>query len=157
MYQNIQYDLLYCVRIHILMFIPFICTFFFLFLPWISQLLWESVFKHCIHLQRVKVYWVQENHDAGIYFVYFLFIFTIFPISYSNVIHGEICFKDFSGTTAPKNLKFGSNIGYHKLYCVRENQHLFAYHFLYLSIFSFHCSFSPITVVQTVDTTSCIV
>ena len=43
--------------------------------------------------------------------------------------------KDFSGTTAPMILKFGTNIGY-DLYCVRQNQHPHAYHSLYLSIFS---------------------
>ena len=32
-------------------------------------------------------------------------------------------------------LKFGTNIRYDLLYCVRENQHSHAYHSLYLSIF----------------------
>ena len=32
-------------------------------------------------------------------------------------------------------LKFGTNIGYAKLYCVRKNQPHVAYQFLYLSIF----------------------
>ena len=45
--------------------------------------------------------------------------------------------KDFSGTTAPRILKFGTNIGYDLLYGVRENQHPHSYHSLYLSIFSF--------------------
>ena len=30
--------------------------------------------------------------------------------------------KDFSGTTAPRILKFGTNVGYDLLYCVKENQ-----------------------------------
>ena len=66
------------------------------------------------------------------------FIFTIFfhfSIFHSNVIHREICVKDFSGTTAPRILKFGTNVGYDLLYCVRENQHAAAYHSPYLSIF----------------------
>ena len=36
--------------------------------------------------------------------------------------------KDFSGTTAPRVLKFGTTVGYDSLYCVKENQP-------YLSIF----------------------
>ena len=57
-----------------------------------------------------------------------------FSISHSNVIHREICVKDFSGTTAPRILKFGTNVGYYLLHCVRENQPPDAYHFLYFSI-----------------------
>ena len=44
--------------------------------------------------------------------------------------------KDFSGTTAPRILKFGTNVGFDLLYCVKENQPPPAYHSLYLSIFS---------------------
>ena len=43
--------------------------------------------------------------------------------------------KDFSGTTEPRILKFGTNVGYNLLYCVRENQPPDAYHSHYLSIF----------------------
>ena len=42
--------------------------------------------------------------------------------------------KDFSGTTEPRTLKFGTNVGYNLLYCIRENQPPPAYHSLYLSI-----------------------
>ena len=45
--------------------------------------------------------------------------------------------KDFSGTTVAMFLKFGINVGYDLLYCVKENQFRLAYHSLYLSIFSF--------------------
>ena len=30
--------------------------------------------------------------------------------------------KDFSGTTAPKILKFGTNVGHDLMFCVKENQ-----------------------------------
>ena len=43
--------------------------------------------------------------------------------------------KDFSGTTVPRILKFGTIIGYDKLYCVLKNQPHMAYQSLYLSIF----------------------
>ena len=43
--------------------------------------------------------------------------------------------KDFSGTTVPRILKFGSHIGYDKLYCVLKDQPHMAYQSLYLSIF----------------------
>ena len=65
---------------------------------------------------------------------------------FSNNVYGCVCWcvcecklfsfiKDFSGTTEPRILKFGTNVGYNLLYCVRENQHPPAYHSLYLSIF----------------------
>ena len=47
--------------------------------------------------------------------------------------------KDFSGTTEPRILKVGTNVGYNLLYCVRENHHPTAYRSHY-----FHFSFSPI-------------
>ena len=49
-----------------------------------------------------------------------------------------VCFvfvKDFSGTATPRILKFGTNVGYDLLYCLRENQPPPAYHTLYLFIF----------------------
>ena len=89
------------------------------------------VFKFLIHLESGQVYCGTENQDAEIYFYHLFFHFSI---SHSNVIHREICVKDFSGTTAPRILKFGTNVGYDLLYCVKENPHA-AYHSLYLSIF----------------------
>ena len=93
-----------------------------------------KVFKFCIHLESGQVYCGKENQDAEINFC-LLFPFFFFSISHSNVIHREICVKDFSGITAPRILKFGANVGYVLLHCVRENQLPDAYHFLYLSIF----------------------
>ena len=57
-----------------------------------------------------------------------LFPFFLFSISHSNVIHREICVKDFSRTSAPRISKFGTNVGYDFLYCVKENQHAATYH-----------------------------
>ena len=54
-----------------------------------------------------------------------------FSISHSNVLHREICVKDFLGTTTPVILKFGTTVGYDMLYCVKENQPPAAYHSLY--------------------------
>ena len=65
----------------------------------------------------------------------FFFHFCFFSISHSNVTYREIRVKDFSITTAPMILKFGTNVGYDLLHCVRENQLPDAYHFLYLSIY----------------------
>ena len=92
-----------------------------------------KVFKFSIHLESGQVYCGKENQDAEINFC-LLFPFFLFSISHSNVIYREICVKDFSGTTAPRILKFGTNVVYDLLYCVRENQPPAAYHFLYLSI-----------------------
>ena len=43
---------------------------------------------------EVGVYCVKENHDAEIYFAFFL-PFSIFSISQSNVVHTEIYIKGF--------------------------------------------------------------
>ena len=135
---NVEYDLLYCVgenqppdAYHFL----YLSIFLSLqsnFLLQISRLLWDRVFKFLIHLESGQLYYGTENQDAEIYF-YHLFPFFLFSISHSNVMHREICVKDFSGTTAPRILKFSTNVWYDFLYCVKENQH--AYHSLYLSIF----------------------
>ena len=90
-----------------------------------------KVFKFCIHPESGHVYCWKENQDARLIFAFFFH----FSISHSCVSHREICVKDFSGTTAPRSLKFGTNVGYDLLHCVRENQPPDAYHFLYLSIF----------------------
>ena len=51
--------------------------------------------------------------------------------------------KDFSGITVPRIWKFGTHIGYDKLYCVLKDQPRMAYQSLYLSIFlSFQKYFS---------------
>ena len=93
------------------------------------------VFKFLIHLESGQIYCGTENQDAEIYF-YLLFPFFLFSISHSNVIHREICVKDFSGTTVPRILTLGTNVGYDLLYRVKENQHAAAYHSPYLSIFN---------------------
>ena len=64
----------------------------------------------------------------------FSFHVSLFHLSL-HIIHREICVKDFSGTTAPRILKPGTNVGCDLLYRVKENQHAAAYHSLYLSIF----------------------
>ena len=97
-----------------------------------------KVFKFCTHLESGQVYCGKENQDAEINFC-LLFPFLLFSISHSNVIHREICVKDFSGTTAPRILKFGTNVGYDLLRCVRENQSPDASFLLFV-----HLSFSSI-------------
>ena len=79
-----------------------------------------GVFNFLIHLKSRQIYCGTENQDAKIYFYHFF----PFSISHSNGIHvhREIRVKNFSGTTAPRILKFGTNVGY-DLYCVKENQH----------------------------------
>ena len=72
-----------------------------------------------MHLERSQVYYGKENQDSMIKFC----LLFHFSISHSNVIHRELCVKDFSGTTVSRILKFGTNIGYDLLYCVQENQH----------------------------------
>ena len=99
-----------------------------------SAFMRAKVFKFFMHLESGQVYCGKENQNAEINFC-LLLPFCLFSISHSNVIHRKICVKDFSGTTAPRILKFGTNVGYDLLYCVKENQTSAAYHSLYLSIF----------------------
>ena len=84
--------------------VSFICPFFFLS----NQIF---CYRFLIHLESGQVYCGTENQDDEIYF-YHLFPFFLFSISHSNVIHREICVEDFSGTTAPRILQFGTNVGY---------------------------------------------
>ena len=79
-----------------------------------------KVFKFCIHFESGQVYCGKENQDAEINFC-LLFPFLLFSISHPNVVHREIWVKYFSGTTAPRILKFGTNVGYDLLHCVRES------------------------------------
>ena len=92
------------------------------------------VFKFCIHLESCQVYCGKENRDAEIN-ICLLFPFLLLSISHSNVIHRELFVKDSSGTTAPRILKFDTNVGYDLLHCIREHEPPAAYHFFYLSIF----------------------
>ena len=88
-----------------------------------------------VYTLRVAKYTVGKKVKMlRLIFVIF-FSFFLFSISHSNVIHREICVKDFSGTIAPRILKFDTNVGYDLLHCVRESQPPVAYHFLDLSIF----------------------
>ena len=94
------------------------------------------VFKFLIHLESDQVYCETENQDPDIYF-YLLFPCLLFSISLSNVIHREICVKDFSGTTALRILKFGTNVGYDLLYCVKRESSCCCLSFLLFVYFSF--------------------
>ena len=68
---------------------------------------------------------------------YIVFIFFCSNVCLSVCVNFFFSVKDFSGTTAPRVLKFYTNFGYDYLCCVRENQHPHACHSFYLSIFSF--------------------
>ena len=79
---------------------------------------------------------ITENKTKVLRFTFaFFFYFFPFSISHSKVMNIEIFIKDFSGTTLPRILKFGTNIRYDRLYCVLKNQPHMAYQSLYLSIF----------------------
>ena len=137
---NVVYDLLYCVRENQ----PpvsyrFLCLSIFLslqsnFLLQISQLLCEPESSNFLCTLRVAKYIVGQKTKMLRFIFAFSVHFSFFSISHSNVIHREICVKDFSGTTVPRILKLGTNVGY-DLYRVKENQHAAAYHSPYLSIF----------------------
>ena len=63
-----------------------------------------------------------------VYEVYMGYSFCFFRVSVCVCVCKLFFFvKDFSGTTVPRILKFGTNIGYDKLYCVLKNQPQMAY------------------------------
>ena len=65
-----------------------------------------------------------EVYRGYIDFVFSITLFVcvcVFVYLYMCV-YKLVCVKDFSGTTGSRNLKFGTNIWYSLLYCVRENQ-----------------------------------
>ena len=64
-----------------------------------------------------------------------LFPLCSFTICHSCILNMEISVKHFSGTVRHRMMKFGTNIGHDKLYCVTKNQPSSAYQSLYLSIF----------------------
>ena len=72
-------------------------------------------------------------------FAHFLLYFLPFPCVCVCVCNFFFV-KDSSGTTVPRILKFGTNIGYDKLYCVRKNQ---PHNGFSVSLF-IHFSFFPI-------------
>ena len=68
--------------------------------------------------------------------------YTVFVFSVTMFVGVCVCgcklfvfVKDFSGTTEPRILKFGTNVGNNLLYCVSKNQPPPAYHSLNLSTF----------------------
>ena len=137
---NVGYDLLYCVRENQPPWcLPFPLFVHFSFSPVkfsitdFSASMRTRVFKFLIHLESGQAKYIVGQKTKTLRFIFTIFFH--FSNSHSSVIHREICVKDFSGTTAPRILKFGTNVGYDLLYCVKENQHVAAYHSLYLSIF----------------------
>ena len=90
------------------------------FLSKISQEPLHLEFEIWYNLGVMLLYCVRENQHL---ILPSFFSFFHFSISHSNVMYREICVKDFSRTTAPRILKYGTTIGYDLLYCARENQH----------------------------------
>ena len=120
----------------LLLIVPFICPFFFLSnktfhhrnrSSYYSQSLqilykpWEGA-KYIVG-KKTKMLWLISAS------------FLLFSISHSSVIHREIGVKDFSGTTVPRILKFGTNAGFDLLYCVKENQNVATYYSLICPFF----------------------
>ena len=106
----------------LLLIISFICPFFFLKETFHHRILssYYSQSWNFVYILRGAKYIVGKK--TKILWLSFAFFFH-FSISLSNVILREICVNNFSGTTVPKILKFGTNVGYDLLYCVKENEH----------------------------------
>ena len=109
---------------------PFFFPFFFHLVS--SASMSARVFKFCINDEYNQVYYWKQNQGAEICFCFLLFFSFV---NLSKVMNIEIFVKDFSGTTLPMILKFGTKIRYERLYCVSKNQPHMAYQSIYLSIF----------------------
>ena len=122
----------------LLLIIPFTCPFFFLSNKTFHHRILHSYYSQSsnfVYTLRGANFIVGKKTKILWLIFAFFFHFSFFSISHSNVIHREICVKDFSGTTVPRILKLGTNVGYNLSYCVKENQHAAAYHYPHLSIF----------------------
>ena len=120
---NVGYDLLYCVKenqpppaYHSLYLSIFLSP-IKISVKEILAPVRTRVLEFCIHPKRGQIYCGKENQDVVINFC-LLFPLFLYSISHSNVIHREICVKDFSGTTTPRILKFGTNVGYELLFYI---------------------------------------
>ena len=82
-----------------------------------------SVFRFCVHLQKGKLYCVNEKKDAYSYFSSF-FNFSCFPSVALTYIWTFFSVKDFSATTLLRILKFGTKLYSDELYCVTKNSHI---------------------------------
>ena len=110
-------------------FFPFFFSFFHLLLHVkdFSGTTSPRILKFATHIGYNYLYRVRQNQHPHSYHSLYLSIFLF--------LQKHFLVKDFSGTTVPRILKYVTNIGYSYLYCIRENEHPHAYHFLYLSIF----------------------
>ena len=86
----------------------------------------HRILKFSTNIGYDMLYCVRENRHPHACHSLYLSTFSFSPIKFFV--------KDFSGTTAPRILKFFTNIGYDFLYHVREDQNPHAYLSLYLSI-----------------------
>ena len=94
----------------------------------------------------------RRGYVSFAHFLLYLLYFLLFPCVCVCVCVNFFFVKDFSGTTVPRILKFSTNIGYDKLYCVLKIQPHMAYQSLYLSIFlSFQKYFSSKISQQLLD------
>ena len=85
------------------------------FITYFSAPKTARVFQLCVHLQRIEVYCVKENHDAKNYFAFFLPF--PFSISHSNVMHRNVCVKI---TQELLHLGFCIHIQMVEVVCVKE-------------------------------------
>ena len=106
------YDLLYrvkekwtCCCLSFPSFVHFSFSPLKLFVTEFSAPIIARVFKFCVHHEKGQVYCEKENQDSVVNLCHFFSIFPFFSISHSNVMHREICVKDFSGTTAAKDFE----------------------------------------------------
>ena len=130
----------------LLLIIPFICPFFFLsnktFRHKNSQFLLQPESSNFVYTLRGAKYIVGKKTKM----LWLIFaVFFHFSISHSNVIHREICVKDFSGTTVPRILKFGTKCWVWLIVLCKGNQHAAAYYSLIYPFFSFSPSKFSVT------------
>ena len=135
---NIGYDKLYCVRknqpspAYQSLYSSIFLSLIEISVTEFSAPIYSSFFKVCIPLDNAQVYCVRENQMARICFS---ILFPLCSFTICHILNMEISVKHFSGTARHRMMKFGTNIGYDKLYCVRKNQPSPAYQSLYSSIF----------------------
>ena len=94
-------------------------------------ILWGHIYHGFTQLNDSDIIIISSVYEVYRGYIVFVFSITMFVCWCVNFF----CVKGFSGTIAPRILKFGTNVEYDLLYCVKENQPPAAYHSIYLSIF----------------------
>ena len=110
-----------------------------IFLRFIADKQNYLICKHYLHWWIIKEMTevVHEfiDHPSYIYTMSEVYSSIVVSVNMFMCVFVNVFVKDFSVTTALRISKFGTNVGYDLMFCVKEKELAPAYHSLYLSVF----------------------